>query len=224
MILILFGPFTDFSLTVIWYLFPFYDALHHCWMANVSQIRNSLYKLVYLFRVWSNAREQSWPSGVCVCWRLVSCSPSLQIPWKQSRRREEEWRQVRRRNKMHLVICCCLKNCTCVLPPPPLHAVETPSFLPGFKREKQTASLCPSLPPQSQTVIHSVVFSCLLYIVALHCFFPDPSTWLCACQNLGQNVLAACTLLKSGYSLYSTFFHLWLLLFDKEQVQLVFTT
>lgn len=71
---------------------------------------------------------------------------------------------------MHLVICCCLKNCTCVLPPPPLHAVETPSFPQGFKREKQLPSAPRS--PQNPSVIHSVVFSCSLYIIALHCFFP----------------------------------------------------
>lgn len=57
-----------------------------------------------------------------------------------------------------------------------------------------------------------------LYTAAFH----DPSTWECACQNLGQNVLAACSLLKSNYALYSTSFHLQLLHFDKEQVQLVF--
>lgn len=67
---------------------------------------------------------------------------------------------------MHLVICCCLKNCTCVLPPPPLHAVETPSFPQGFKREKQTASLCPSLPPEPIRNPQRCIFLLSVY----HCF------------------------------------------------------
>lgn len=103
-------------------------------------------------------------------------------------------------------------------------------FLPRFQMKKapskQAASLCPPplLPYPAAALIRSVMFSGLCRLFLYTAAFHDPSTWVRACQNLGQNVLAACSLLKSSYSLYSTSFHLQLLQFDKEQVQLVFTT
>jgi len=142
------------------------------------------------------------------------------------RQEEEQQQQVRRRNKMHLVICCCLKNCACVSSPPPLHTAEALYILsfPTDLKRKKTKPLAASLCPPNPAIIRSVMFSGLCRLFLYTAAFHDPSTWVRACQNLGQNVLAAHSLLKSSCSLYSTSFHLQLLQFDKEQVQLVFTT
>lgn len=95
------------------------------------------------------------------------------------------------------------------------------SFATDLRRKKtQAASFCPPSP----AIIHSVMLSGLPRLFLYTAAFHDPSTWVRACQNLGQNVLAAHSLLNSSYSLYSTCFPLQLLQFDKEQVQLVFTT
>lgn len=156
--------------------------------------------------------------------RLLSVLPHNifhESKWEGKRRSQQ---QVRKRNKIRLVICCCLKNCACISSPPPSLAVGTLyilSFPTDLKRKKtQAASFCPPNP----AVIHSVMFSGLCRLFLYTAAFHDPSTWVHACQNLGQNVLAACSLWKSSYSLYSTCFHLQLLQFDKEEVQLVFTT
>lgn len=87
-------------------------------------------------------------------------------------------------------------------------------------KKPRASSLC----PPNSAIIHSVMFSGLCRLFLYTAAFHDPSTWVRVCQNLGQNVLAAHSPLKSGYSLYSTSFHLQLLQFDKEQVQLVSTT
>lgn len=142
------------------------------------------------------------------------------------RRREEEEQppQVRRRNKIHLAICCCLKNCAATSSPPPCtqwkHCVF--SFSPRTWNEKRAACLAPP-PLPSAAIIPGVMFSGLCRSFLYAAAFRDPSSWVRACQNPGQNVLAARSLLKSSSSLYSTSFHLQLLQFDKEQVQLVFT-
>lgn len=146
---------------------------------------------------------------------------------------EKELQKLRKKNKIHFIICCCLRNCACVSSPPPLHIIETLYLLffsPDFKWKKPQANkqllsaLLPCPLPPAAALIRSVMFSGLCRLFLYTAAFHDPSTWVRACQNLGQNVLAACSLLKSSYSLYSTSFHLQLLQFDKEQVQLVFTT
>lgn len=96
---------------------------------------------------------------------------------------------------------------------------------PSKQNPKQLPSALVPRPLSSNTaLIRGVMFSGLCRLFLYTAAFHDPSTWVRACQNLGQNVLAVCSLLKSSYSLYSTSFHLQLLQFDKEQVQLVFTT
>lgn len=113
--------------------------------------------------------------------------------------------------------------CLYIISTPFAHSWNT-VHSPQISKEKKKKSKQLLSAPTNPAIIHSVMFSGLCRLFLYTAAFHDPSTWVRACQNLGQNVLAARSLLKSSYSLYSTSFHLQLLQFDKEQVQLVFTT
>lgn len=161
------GPFTNLSLIVIWFLFPFYDALYYSWTSTIARSR-ILHKILHKnFGILINGLIELqnvnflkfgllWELHLIVCRLLFLLMCSVKA--------NEELQKLRKKNKIHFVICCCLRNRACIYSPPPSHIIETLYLLffsPDFKWKKpkqtkpQAASLCPPPPPPSPQHSHN---------------------------------------------------------------------